>query len=482
MEGLTRREWLRSATGAAAAGMAALSARGALAGEAAAMRPNIVLIVADDLGYGDLGSYGQLQIQTPNLDRMAHEGMRFTQAYAGSTVCAPSRCCLMTGYDTGHARIRGNGLQFLQADDVTVAQELQAAGYTTACIGKWGLGDAWTQGTPPKHGFDLSFGYLDQIHAHNYYPSILYLNGRPVPIPGNLGPLDQRKTYSDDLFTAAALQFIKRQDGTNPFFLYLPYTIPHADTVGSWLGAEGLPVPSEAPYTNEPWPHAEKNYAAMVTRMDRDIGQIMQTLQDRGLAENTLVLFTSDNGPHKEGGNNPAFFYSSGGLRGIKRDLYEGGIRVPLIAWWPGTIAPKQVSNLQCAFWDFFPTFTELAGAQTPAGLDGLSIVPELIGEQAAGRPQEHHEYLYWEFDELGFRQAVRMGDWKAVTEPRTNVLELYDLATDEGETTNVADQHPDVVATMRSIMTTARTPFTRPIHFGPFKSFQPTQLRRGPR
>lgn len=416
-------------------------------------QPNIILIVADDLGYGDLGVYGQREIATPNLDRMAAEGMRFTQFYAGSTVCAPSRGSLMTGLHTGHSPIRGNGLQFLRPNDVTMAQVLRDAGYRTAGYGKWGLGDSWTRGLPMQQGFDEWFGYLNHLQAHNYYPSHLYANRKPIPIPGNLRAFPDRTVYSHDLFTELADAYIQREH-SEPYFLYLPYTIPHANTMGSWLGAEGMPVPDDAPYSNAPWPQTQRNHAAMITRLDRDIGRLLDRLDATGQSENTLVIFTSDNGPHREGGADPEFFDSNGPLRGIKRDLYEGGIRVPMIARWTGTVAPGTTSDHQCAFWDLMTTFADVADTPAPENTDGISFVPTLTNEGT----QPEHEFLYWEFGERGFKQAVRMGDWKAIRFEGRPTPELYNLANDVGETVDVAAQFPTVAAELAMAMDSART------------------------
>jgi arylsulfatase A-like enzyme len=419
--------------------------------------PNVIFILADDLGYGDLGCYGQKQIQTPNIDRMAAEGMRFTQFYAGSTVCAPSRCCLMTGLHTGHTVIRGNAQVPLRPDNVTVAKVLKTAGYTTALVGKWGLGEADSTGIPNRQGFDYFFGYLNQVHAHNYYPEFLWRNQEKVPLDGNVvkkGVAAQRAQYSHDLFTREALAFLDRSK-EKPFFLYLAYTIPHANNEA---GKAGMEVPSDEPYSDRSWPQPQKNHAAMITRLDRDIGQLLRRLKDLGLDDQTLVFFSSDNGPHKEGGGDPAFFHSSGPLRGFKRAMYEGGIRVPMIARWPGRIKAGTVSDQVGAFWDVLPTVAELAGAKAPAGLDGISLVPTLLGQQQAGREQPQHEFLYWEFHERGSKQAVRMGDWKAVRLKLGAPLELYNLKTDIGETTDVAAKHPEVVARIEAYLKTART------------------------
>lgn len=421
--------------------------------------PNIVFILADDLGYGDLGCYGQQQIQTPAIDKLAAEGVRFTQCYAGSTVCAPSRCCLMTGLHTGHARVRGNALVPLRAEDTTVAEVLKAAGYRTGLVGKWGLGEPASTGIPNRTGFDYAFGYLNQVHAHNYYPDYLWRNQEKVPLPGNVvekGVAVQRKTYSQDLFTEEALKFLAAEPG-KPFFLYLAYTLPHANNEA---GKNGMEVPSDAPYTAKDWPQPQKNHAAMITRLDRDVGQLLQRLKELKLDDNTIVFFTSDNGPHQEGGADPKFFASSGPLRGIKRDLYEGGIRVPMLARWPGKIAAGTVSSQIWAFWDFLPTAAELAKAKTPTGLDGISIVPALLGEKAAGRSQAQPAYLYWEFHERQFAQAVRLGDWKLVRKPYSTTMapELYNLKDDLGETRDVASQHADVVAKIETILKSVRT------------------------
>lgn len=411
--------------------------------------PNILFILADDLGYGDLGCYGQRLIATPNIDRMAAEGVRFTQAYAGCTVCAPSRCSLMTGLHTGHTRIRGNARVPLAASDVTVAKVLKTAGYRTAVFGKWGLGNAGTAGAPNRQGFDEWFGYLDQQHAHSYYPELLFENENEFIVSKNLGV---RSAYSHDLFTARALSFLERQQ-RDPFFLYLAYTIPHAnDELGKDTG-NGMEVPSDAPYSNRDWPQVEKNFAAMITRMDRDIGKIMSYLKASGVDKNTLVLFSSDNGAHREGGHDPRFFQSSGPLRGIKRDLYEGGIRVPMVARWPGRIRPGRVSEQVWGFWDFLPTAAELAGVHPPTGLDGISILPALMGQT-----QRSHEYLYWEFHERGFAQAVRMGDWKAMRFGSRGPLELYNLRDDTAEKNNMAAAQPAIVGKIEQFLKTARS------------------------
>ena len=430
-------------------------------------RPNIILVQADDLGFGDLSAYGQARFQTPHLDRLAGEGMRFTRHYAGSTVCAPSRASLMTGLHTGHAWIRGNGEVPLRPEDLTIAMALRDAGYRTAVIGKWGLGRPGTAGAPDRKGFDHAFGFLDHRHAHRQFTDHLYRNGEKVEV-------DVDRDYANDLFTKDASEFIGRRDA-RPFFLYLNYTVPHAelrvpkDSLSAVEGrypetpfvntaADGrITGPDEGSlgYRSQPAPKAA--FAAMIMRMDGDIGRLVDLLRTRGLDRNTLVMFTSDNGPHKEGGADPEFFRSSGGLRGIKRDLYEGGIRVPLIAWWPGTIPAGGESTHVSAHWDLFPTFAELAGAPVPAGIDGLSITGAL-----RGRPQPGHEFLYWEFHERGFQQAVRMGEWKAVRLRKDAALELYNLDADPSEREDVAAANPAVVKRIETYLATARTDSSR--------------------
>ncbi len=429
-------------------------------------KPNIIFILADDLGYGDLGCYGQRRIRTPNLDRMAAEGMRFTQHYAGSTVCAPSRCALMTGRHTGHCTVRGNVDVLMKPDEVTLAGLLKQAGYATACIGKWGIGHPPPPEDPHRHGFDHFFGYLSMWHAHNYYPDFLWRNGEKVPLrnvvrhPAThykkgqerlVGLALERIDYSHDLFTQEALDYVGRQDG--PFFMFLSYTIPHANNEAGSFGAHGLEVPEVGVYAGRDWPEPEKAKAAMITRMDRDVGRLFAALKERGLDENTLVFFTSDNGPHKEGGIDPEFLDSNGPLRGIKRDLYEGGIRVPLLARWPGRIKAGAVSDHIGAFWDMLPTFAEVAGVEPAADTDGISLLPALLG-----RPQKEHEFLYWEFHEGSSKQAVRLGRWKAVRPAPSRPIELYDLESDIGEQHDIADEHPDIVARVERILAEVRT------------------------
>ena len=432
--------------------------------------PNVLLIQADDLGYGDLSAYGQTRFDTPALDRLAREGTRFTQYYAGSTVCAPSRAALMTGMHTGHGWIRGNGGMPggdvpLRPEDVTIAEVLRTAGYRTAVIGKWGLGQPGTTGQPDRQGFDYSFGFLDHRHAHRQFTDHLWRNGEEVRT-------DLDREYANDLFTKEAAGFIERTD-PRPFFVYLNYTVPHAelrvpdDSLAPFRGkfpeqafanptADRTPTGArpESPslgYRSQPQPHAA--FAAMITRMDRDVGRLVDLLSQRGIDQRTLVLFISDNGPHQEGGGDPTFFKSAGGLRGIKRDLYEGGIRVPMIARWPGVIPAGRVSHHVWAHWDVLPTVADIAGARVGAGLDGMSMAAALRGET-----QPTHAFLYWEFHERGFQQAVRMGRWKAVRLKPASALELYDLEADAHEQHDIAGANPDVVARIETYLKTART------------------------
>lgn len=431
-------------------------------------KPNIIYILSDDLGYGDLGCYGQKRIRTPNIDEMAREGIRFTDHYAGSTVCAPSRCSLMTGLHTGHTFVRGNyrvepmGQIPIPDATKTVAEYLKQAGYATALIGKWGLGGPDTEGIPRRQGFDYFYGYLCQRHAHNYYPEFLFRNEERVKLEGNRvanprpdgeGIAVERTQYSHDLFVNESLQWIEKNKD-KAFFLYMALTIPHANNRGGDNGMDiGMEVPDLGIYADKDWPFAEKGKAAMITRMDRDVGRVLKLLRDLKIDEKTLVIFTSDNGPHQEGGAQPEFSDSNGPLRGIKRDLYEGGIRVPMIAWWPGTIKQNQISNHVSAFWDFLPTACELAGIDIPAGIDGISYVPTLLGKS-----QPEHEYLYWEFHEGGFKRALRLGKYKVVQNGISAPFEVYDLEKDLGEQDNIADEEAGLIEKVKRILTTVRT------------------------
>ncbi|HEX5470943.1 MAG TPA: arylsulfatase [Lacipirellulaceae bacterium] len=451
--------------------------------------PNIVLIVADDLGYGDLGSYGQQVIQTPRLDRMAAEGMRFTQFYAGTTVCAPSRCVLMTGLHTGHARVRGNGsdrVETLKANDVTVAEVLKLAGYATAICGKWGLGSdlPGNEGLPNDHGFDFFYGYLSQVHAHNYYPTFLWRNKERVPLENvvrrvgrSLGGIATKKVqYSADLIRHQAIDFVK-QHRNGPFFLYWPTTLPHGNSELNATGGNGYEVPDFGIYADRSWPERDKGKAAMITRMDADCGQLFDTLHNLGIEDNTLVLFASDNGPQPDRFVPGDRFHRSGPLRGMKRDMYEGGIRVPLIARWPGKISAGDTSDWVGYFGDVFATLGALTRQPVPKGLDSISMLPTLMGNHAK---QQQHDYLYWEFYEGGTKQAVRWHDWKAVRMPMiTGNTELYNLAIDPGETNDVAADHPDIVRRLEQMMQQAHKP--NPVWQAPTEKIaQKRQLRSG--
>ena len=420
-------------------------------------RPNIIIILADDLGYGDLGCYGQEKIQTPNIDRLAREGMRFTQAYAGSTVCAPSRCSLMTGLHNGHNRIRDNvplGI-FLQPDDFTIAELLKQAGYRTGGIGKWSLGNPGSWGVPVYQGFDYYYGQLNQNQAHFYYPDYLWENDRVVLLTGNRG--EKKQQYTQDLYTKKALGFINTHK-QHPFFLYLAYTIPHFSDY-----PPGTPdyyiVPSDEPYSDKNWPQISKNYAAMVTRLDRDVGRIMNELKDLGIDQQTLVIFTSDNGPLKKHIDEVyEFFDSNGPLKGGKRDMHEGGIRVPFIVWWRGTVNESSVSDEIIAFWDIMPTIAELISYPGKPCTDGLSFLPALQGQD-----KEDHAYLYWDYGHTRgrFSQAVRYDHYKGIRyqDEKKTSFELYDLSNDPGENNNIAGNEPGVLEKIISFMEEAYVP-----------------------
>ncbi|MFM1920432.1 MAG: Arylsulfatase [Candidatus Hydrogenedentota bacterium] len=421
----------------------------------AAPAPNIIFILADDLGYGDLGCYGQKVIQTPRLDQMASEGLRFTDAYAGSTVCAPSRSALMTGQHTGHTRVRGNALVPLLPEDVTVAEVLKEAGYETALIGKWGLGEPGTSGTPNRQGFDYFFGYLNQKHAHNHYPTHLWRNEEQVAIPGNdevvEGVCGQCTTYAQDLLTSEALDYITRPR-QKPYFLYLSYIIPHTNNERGAYDGNGMEVPSHAPYEDREWPPQQKGHAAMITRMDGDIGRLLDALKESGADQNTLVIFSSDNGPLNEGGGKAEFFDSNGPLQGFKRSMHDGGIRVPFIAWGAG-VPRGATTSAVTAFWDFLPTAAELAGAAAPTGIDGVSIAAVLRGAPAP----ENRPPLYWEFHEGGFHQALRNGKWKAVRRNR-GPIKLFDLSNDIAEERDLAGQEPETAARLTQLFESSRS------------------------
>ncbi|SIO15250.1 arylsulfatase [Algoriphagus halophilus] len=440
-------------------------------------KTNIIFILADDLGYGDLGFLGQQYIETPNIDRLAKEGMFFSDFYSGSTVCAPSRSSFLTGLHTGHTPIRGNSEvqpegQFPMPDSVmTVGKAMQQAGYVTGAFGKWGLGFIGSTGEPVNQGFEEFFGYNCQRYAHRYYPAYLWHNDQKVDLPGN----DWTTTgdYAPDIIQEKTLEFID-QNAEKPFFLFMPIVTPHAELAApddELMAKYKKMFPNEQPYVggkgadygpdmripgyqSQPYPHA--TFAAMVERIDRYVGEVLDKLEENGLSENTLIIFSSDNGAHQEGGADPEFFDSNGQFRGFKRDLYEGGVRAPMIAWWPNKIKAGTTTDHVAAFWDLLPTFAEVAGQKISSAIDGISFYPTLVGE---GEQQEH-EYLYWEFHEQGGKQAVRQGNWKAVKldvfKSEEPVLELYDLSKDPGETNNIANDFPEKAQELESLMSSS--------------------------
>ena len=455
--------------------------------DTATQKPNIIYILADDLGYGDLGCYGQEKISTPNIDNMAENGLLFTQHYAGSTVCAPSRSSLLSGHHTGHTYIRGNKEvqpegQYPLADKVlTFAEVLQEAGYETGAFGKWGLGMTGTEGSPNNQGFNEFFGYLCQRYAHRYYPSYLWQNDQKYWLEGN--DWTSKEVYGPDVIHKKTLEFI-RDHKDEPFFVYVPSLIPHAEIIapedsflnmyngrfdetpwgigntkshyqGNDYGSEHFKIAGYSPVIN---PRA--SFAAMVSRLDHHVGEIIALLDELGLSDNTLIMFSSDNGPHTEGGADPDFFNSNSIFKGYKRDLYEGGIRVPMIATWPGKIKPNTETDHLSAFWDVFPTVADIAGAEIPDDIDGISFLPTLLGKK---EQQKHHEYLYWEFHERGGRRALRKGNWKMVHyqmfNPAKSTVELFNIAADPAEQYNRASDHPEIVEELTKLMDSAHTP-----------------------
>jgi arylsulfatase A-like enzyme len=442
------------------------------------LRPNIIYILADDLGYGDLSSYGQEKFSTPNIDQLATRGMLFTQHYSGATVCAPSRSALMTGQHTGHTFIRGNkevrpeGQHPLPAATITLAEALKEAGYVTGAFGKWGLGFPGSEGDPNNQGFDTFFGFNCQRIGHHYYPYHLWSNQDSIVLEANAGQL--KGTYAPDLIHEHTMAFLEAHKDTS-FFLYVPSIIPHAELIAPdsiladyqgkfppetpYVGLDGGPGYRNGRYESQSTPHAA--FAAMIAILDRQVGEIVRRVEELGIADNTLIVFTSDNGPHLEGGADPEYFDSNGPFRGTKRDLYEGGIRVPMIASWPGKITAGSRTEHVSAFWDVFPTFAELAGAEQPTATDGISMTPTLLAQGE----QPEHEYLYWEFHEKGGRQAVRRGKWKAirynVKKDPASILQLYDLDEDPGEEHDLAANFPEKELELRRIMDGARTTST---------------------
>ena len=444
--------------------LACLSIAATGARSEATSQPNIIYILLDDAGYGDLSCYGQTKFLTPNIDRLASEGMKFTNHYSGSTVCAPTRSVIMSGLHTGHTPSRGNreikpvGQFPIPATTFTIAEALKKAGYATGAFGKWGLGNPGSEGDPIHQGFDRFFGYNCQRNAHTYYPTWLFDDLRKIELDG--------KTYAHDLIMDKAVEWIDRQH-ENPFFCFLPVTIPHA--------AMHVPEKYAAPF-REKFPEFEnkvgrygnnkpfaKNpaaqFAGMMTALDEGIGRVLKSLKKHQIDQNTIVLLSSDNGPHKEGGHMPNYFNSNGGLRGFKRDLYEGGIRCPLLVRWPGKVEAGSTSNHISAHWDLFPTFCELAGINPPEGLDGISFLPTLLGKE-----QEKHEHLYWEFYEGGGKRAVRIGKWKAVQNQvnrkgKDAPIEIYDLESDRAETSDLAAQNSELIARIQKIFERSHTP-----------------------
>ena len=449
--------------------------------------PNIVYILADDLGYGDLGCYGQKTLATPHIDRLALDGMRFTRHYAGSTVCAPSRASLLTGKHAGHISVRGNSPpgQLIKDHEITIAEALKTSGYVSAVIGKWGVGHPPPLDDPSRNGFDHHFGYINMWHAHNFYPEFLYRNGLKMPLEGNelndelaypnelpegTGVAKHKFTYAPNELQKEAIKFIE-DHRAQPFFLFMSLNLPHANNeAGRHLG-DGLEVPmvhqhdalrpDYGQYNGEDWPDPEKGFAQMISLLDQCVGAIDSIIDHLGLGQNTVIAFSSDNGPHNEGGHSAMFFNSSGPLRGTKRDLYEGGIRVPLIVKWSGKIVPATVTNHASGFFDLLPTFCEIAGASKPEGIDGISFLPTLLGKE---KNQKQHEFLYWEFYEQGGSQAALKNDWKYIKRNVRNpdekvIKELYHLATDLAEENNLIDLYPKRKAEFETIMQRAHTP-----------------------
>ncbi len=437
--------------------------------------PNVILILVDDMGIGDLSLYGQKTLSTPQIDLMAREGMFFSNMYTGSTVCAPSRTTLLTGKHTGHTSVRGNSpQQLIGADEWTIAKEFQKAGYATAAIGKWGAGAYMPTNDPNRKGFDYFYGYVNMWHAHNFYPEFLYENGKKVYLNNKTIQVDGKNPWADSLregqgvaeikneyvhrlFDNKAIDFIEDNKEKN-FFLYLAYNVPHANNEAH---PDGMEVDDYYEFIDQDWPIQEKGFAAMIRNIDNSVGMILSKLKELDLDSKTLVLFCSDNGPHFEGGHTVEFFDSNGDYRGKKRDLYEGGIKTPFVARWPGSIAPGSTSDETFAFWDFLPTFAEITGTTETLQTDGISFLSTLLGKEQAKK----HDYLYWEFYEMNGKQALLKGDWKAIKLNISNpefdvVFELYNLRTDPSESTNVAADHPDIVEEFNALFLSAREEF----------------------
>ena len=444
---------------------------------AAQERPNVLFILADDLGYGDLSCYGQERFETPAIDALALEGMRFTQAYAGTTVSAPSRSCLLTGMHSGHTYVRGNierepeGQYPLPAEAHTIFHVFKEAGYKTAAFGKWGLGFVGTTGDPQAQGCDTFFGFNCQLLAHSYYPDHLWDNSQRVDLKDNVLQVQYgRGTYAPDLIHQKALEYLDNASSDEPFFLWYPTILPHAELIvpedsiirkfrgkypeKAFQGTEpGHPAFRKGGYCTQLYPHA--TFASMVTRLDVYVGQLVEKLKEKGLYDNTIIIFASDNGPHKEGGADPDFFNSNSIYRGYKRDLYEGGIRVPLIVSWPGHVQAGTETDFMCAFWDMMPTFCDILSSDirtSVEALDGISLLPVLTGQKG----QKEHDYLYFEFQEQNGKQAVRKGPWKLIYQNIRGdkpYYELYNLAADPSERHNVIDRFPDIAAELKEVM-----------------------------
>ena len=434
-------------------------------------KPNIIFILADDLGWGDLSCLGQESFQTPHLDQLASEGLLMTNFHCGSTVCAPSRAALMTGKHSGHNSVRSNqGGPVLRDEEITIAEILKKEGYATACIGKWGVGSPKDVNDPERNGIDYFYGYVDMGHAHNFFPEFLYRNGEKVFLNNKLrlnedgsnpwadrnegmGVAEIRNDYAPFLFDEEALQFIDKNKN-NPFFLYLAYNSPHANNQDPVTGCE---VPDYGEFKDKDWPEVEKGFAKMVTNLDNSVGMIERKLKELNIEDNTIVFFCSDNGPHQEGGHIMEFFNSNGDLKGMKRDLFEGGIRTPMIVKWKGVITPKRQSDHLAAFWDVLPTFCDLLGTEYPEDIDGLSFLPTLTGKGE----QKEHEYLYWEFYPRGGIQAIIKEHWKAIrfnlNNGKDTKIELYNLKEDPEETRNIGEENPQLLEEFENLFEKAR-------------------------
>lgn len=446
-------------------------------------KPNIIYILVDDMGKGDLSLFGQKEFSTPNIDKLASEGMLFTNHYTGATVSGPSRACLMTGRHAGHQSVRGNQPmpQLLGDNEITLAKVLKEAGYTTAVIGKWGIGHPIPLDDPQKKGFDFSYGYLNMWHAHNCFPDFLYRNGVKEMLEGNaqttnpdgsprfpdapegtgIAKADARKHYAPNLFLKEATSFIEKNK-ENPFFIYYTLNLPHANNEASPNGSE---VPDYGEFVNKNWPEPEKGFAQMMRIIDNQVGEIIAQLEKQGLSENTIIMFASDNGPHQEGGHIMEFFNSNGKTRGMKRDMYDGGIRTPFIVKWPGVVKANTKSNHLSAFWDVLPTFCDIAEVKKPDNIDGISFLNILKGNE---KEQQKHKYLYFEFYEEGGKQAIVSDDWKFVKlnvrqgpKSKKSMVELYNLKTDVSEQNNLANINPDLVKQMEIYLKEAHTPFS---------------------